>query len=940
MNSLQLCTGTSVCINRIELVFTYAPANQATPASQPASISGASVVCQGIAQTYSCPAVANAASYDWTVPPGWTINSGQGTNIINASPGTSGNICVRAQNTCGNSIYTCLGVILNTNSTMPSGVSASADPICDGSSSTLNLSGGSLGTGASWEWYTGSCGGTPAGTGSSISVSPSVTTTYYVRAEGACNTTACQAVTLNVNPVPVANAGSPLVLTCSTPSAALGGSGGGSYAWTGPGIVSGGNTGSPIIDQPGTYSLVVSSSGCNSAVSIVAVTQNTTAPLVIISAGNGGVLNCNTASLSLSALATANVIYTWAGPGIVSGGNTANPLINLPGTYSLTVTDNANGCSSQATVAISQDNTMPTASIAPTTTITCATQTLTLSGSSSANEIYSWSGPGIISGGNTPNATINQGGNYVYSVTNTLTGCSNSNSIVVAQNLTSPSPGITSSGSGSLTCSETTLTLTASPVSGINYTWSGPGIISGGNTSSATINLPGTYTAVAVNSVNGCSASISTTISQNTVAPVVNIASAGQTTLTCAITSQTLHVASGSNYTYNWSGPGIVSGANTPDAIINLPGNYSVTVTNTLTGCTNTNGTTGSVITIFSNTTPPSATINSTSTGSITCTNTVTTIDATASSSGQGITYSWANSSGTIPNSNTNSLPGMSAGNYTLTVYNTLNGCSSSATISVSSNLSLPTGVNAGADNVLPCDGSPFTLNGTSNSSNVTYHWSGPGSYTFQGQNATGVITPGIYTLSVVNNSNGCSVSDLVTISSQSVHASFISNPTSGFSPLTVNLTNTSSGAGAYSWSFGDGNTSTNINPSNTFTMAGTYTVVLVATSSSGSCTDTARLVIFVDENLSLEIPNVFTPNGDKVNDIFTIKTSGIKELTLQIFNRWGEKLYEYNGIPASWDGLAPGGAKVPDGTYFYFVKATGFNNKTIEQNGTVNIFR
>ena len=90
-------------------------------------------------------------------------------------------------------------------STPPSGANASTNPICEDNSTTLNVEGGELGTGAEWHWYTGSCGGTHIGTGSSIEVSPSTTTTYYVRAEGSCNTSAtltCEDVTVNVNPKP------------------------------------------------------------------------------------------------------------------------------------------------------------------------------------------------------------------------------------------------------------------------------------------------------------------------------------------------------------------------------------------------------------------------------------------------------------------------------------------------------------------------------------------------------------------------------------------------------------------------------------------------------------------------------------------------------------------------------------------------------------------
>jgi len=72
-----------------------------------------------------------------------------------------------------------------------------------------------LGTGASWEWYYGSCGGTYVGTGNSITVSPVATTTYYVRAEGTCNTTTCASITVTVNPPTVGGSVSGNATVCS-----------------------------------------------------------------------------------------------------------------------------------------------------------------------------------------------------------------------------------------------------------------------------------------------------------------------------------------------------------------------------------------------------------------------------------------------------------------------------------------------------------------------------------------------------------------------------------------------------------------------------------------------------------------------------------------------------------------------------------------------------
>lgn len=83
-------------------------------------------------------------------------------------------------------------------SVVPTGITISNNNTCNDISKTLAVTGGSLGTGASWQWFAGSCGGTSAGTGASITVNPSATTIYYVRASGSCNTTACYSTSVAV----------------------------------------------------------------------------------------------------------------------------------------------------------------------------------------------------------------------------------------------------------------------------------------------------------------------------------------------------------------------------------------------------------------------------------------------------------------------------------------------------------------------------------------------------------------------------------------------------------------------------------------------------------------------------------------------------------------------------------------------------------------------
>ncbi len=94
-------------------------------------------------------------------------------------------------------------------SVAPTGATAAPSAICTGSSTSLSVQGGSLGTGAIWNWYADGCGtGGSIGTGPGITVSPTnvttapITRTYYVRAEGDCNTTTCAQVTVTINPTP------------------------------------------------------------------------------------------------------------------------------------------------------------------------------------------------------------------------------------------------------------------------------------------------------------------------------------------------------------------------------------------------------------------------------------------------------------------------------------------------------------------------------------------------------------------------------------------------------------------------------------------------------------------------------------------------------------------------------------------------------------------
>lgn len=149
-----------------------------------------------------------------------------------------------------------------------------------------------------------------------------------------------------------------------------------------------------------------------------------------------------------------------------------------------------------------------------------------------------------------------------------------------------------------------------------------------------------------------------------------------------------------------------------------------------------------------------------------------------------------------------------------------------------------------------------------------------------------------------------------------------------------ISFTDQTNGATQWSWSFGDGSNSNSQNPLHTYPGAGIYTVTLIVTNASG-CSNTAIEIIEIMDEII--IPNVITPNGDGINDLFTIKTKGLKNYELTILNRWGTKVFVSTSVNDHWDGKLNGNP-VPSGVYFYILNATR-STKQLEFHGNVSVF-
>jgi gliding motility-associated-like protein len=222
-------------------------------------------------------------------------------------------------------------------------------------------------------------------------------------------------------------------------------------------------------------------------------------------------------------------------------------------------------------------------------------------------------------------------------------------------------------------------------------------------------------------------------------------------------------------------------------------------------------------------------------------------------------------------------------------------------------------------------NGNLFTASGASN-----YTWTVPGNGTIVSGQGTDSLyvdwTTGLNAVTVVAQGSTPGCVSLPASCTPTVNpnptALFVTDTTGGGPWVSDwNFFDASTGGTPpYTWSWDFGNTtSTAQNPTNTWTGAGTHTVTLITIDGNG-CSDTIQSIVVTLEGIL--IPNVFSPNGDGTNDAFYIPNSGLKEYKIEIFDRWGVKIFESEAPAIHWDGHSTSGGMCTDGTYYYILHA------------------
>jgi len=541
--------------------------------------------------------------------------------------------------------------------------------------------------------------------------------------------------------------------------------------------------------------------------------------------------------------------YSWSSTPVQ---NTQTATNLCSGTYTVTITDSSTMATSTSIVVVGQV-TAPSFTVSPTQLITCVTSSVnvTATAAASAPYTYSWAGNSIVSGANSSTANVNAVGNYTVTVTDTVTGCTKTATVLVNLDNTPPAVSVTPTANFSCITGTTGAITVTSSTAGASYSWSGPGIVSGGSSNIANINTAGVYTVTVTNPINGCTATATVTVSAFSQQPKAT----GGTSLTlnCNTTSGTITASSTtSGATYSWAGPGVVSGGSTSSATVNAAGTYTVTVTNPANGCTKT---------------------------------------------------------ATVIVTNNNTPPNISASAITL-----------------------------------KCVPNTSTINASSTTSGATFSWTGPGLVSGGTSNAPVVNTAGTYTVVVTNPNNGCTATSTVTVNPAPYPTPTVSADVSIFVGDSTTLT--ASCGSSYLWTPSLGLSC--IYFTTTLAKPTVTTVYCVQVTNTSGCSDTACVTVTVNELCpsfsadTILIANIFTPNDDGKNDLFSYEgwEDCIKTVTTNIYDRWGLLIATTNDINIKWNGKKSNGDKVKDGTYYYLIDVTTKNGEQINFKGFITVVR
>lgn len=715
----------------------------------------------------------------------------------------------------------------------------------------------------------------------------------------------------------------------------------------------------------------------------------------VTNATNSSSITCLYPSVNLIANSNYNynggsLDYFWASASSTLTTNNVN--ITIPGNYTVQAYDPITQCGTVQIVPIGVNTVQPSSALTNTyqnisCTSTVANVFSTVSPTINVTQNFlSPTGGTYVVGAFSATYTPGAIGEYTHFVVNDINGCATYKTFTVTSNQGFPVFSLVSPQNYTLGCGSKSFAVVqivgGSATTGSNQIPNGGAVSysvlnatsippsSTGTLSSIsnyTLTSPGSYTVITRDNVNFCETKTPISILSNTFAPDRS-AIVPQQILDCYVPEITLTGQSlTDNVSFTWLFPGSPGTllSNTIQVLANFGSpSSSVIAVYTLEVMDNSSTCTSySVITMNQNLYAPTAGITNGGVNALTCKTasiTLTNNSSTKIPSTTGyptgapvVGFLWEGPTPQEPLSNSTTYLARTVGVYTLTAKDLNNGCTSQTTTTILDNIIYPN-LNGANQFTLDCgDKSIVTLTvGTSGepAGNFTYTWSAPASASITDVSSSTLKTneTGLYSVIVENKVNACANRMEMEVVNGTLTAAFAADKSFGYAPFTVNFTNNSTTSLdneniKSTWNFGNGTAETYSFVSSTkttYNQPGTYTVTLFVT--KGSCNESTQNVIKVDVPSSLTVPNVFTPNGDGVNDLYFVKASNLKNISAVIFDRWGHKVYDLpeGGSNIEWDGTNLQGKECAEGTYFYVIKGTGNDGQTYEEKGTISLLR
>lgn len=906
-------------------------------------ISGNNNVCANGAATYS---VTNTAgnTYLWSAT-GGTINGSTNTSSVSIqwSSGNSGTVTVTQTNQWG-----CVGTATLNVTLLPLPVISISGPASVCKFDNTNYSASTPpGSNNSWSVSGGAISG--SSTSNSVTIiwgnSNSGTVTVIQTDNLGCSSTASINVTLNPQPVPVIT-GSTTVCQNTSSSYNVANSSVSTFSWnvTGGTITNGTNTNAiNVLWGTGSSGVVMITQtnqfGCDSTVSKNVTIMAPPSPVI-----TGSNVVCASSTVPYSVANAPGNTFNWS----VTGGSIIGPATSS----SINVTWGAQGT---GTVTLTQTNQWGCVANVPLTVTIVALPVVTISAPANlcldVNTLFSVNlSPGetavwTVSGGtiagpnNTSALDVGWASAGMHSVTVTVTNSSGCTATSTSNVFVETPPAPLISGPSPV-CEYDTAQYSVPFLAGHFYNWSITGGSIIGFSVGNTVDVQwggfgsGTLTCHQI-APSGCDSTVTKSFLINQKPSPLITGSVNVCENSDVIYSVT--TTPGSNYTWSVFGGTFNGSSNVPSVSIhwNTGGSGSVTVTET-----NSSNCSVSTTLPISINLRPTVTIAGSSAG---CVNANGTYSTTWT---PNTNFVWTVSGGGIISGNgTTSIDVdwfvIGNNSVTLTLINTITGCSGTLTLPVQVDIMSAPVVNAGV--MSGCAPLAVMFSGNNSTTGQTFQWDFGDGFTSGAANPTHFyMTPGNYTVSVISQNGGCVDSSTGTVT---VHpnpiASFTHNYVGtnyyiGESYLMIN--NTSIGGNSYEWTFGTTDTANAFEPIYTYYTEGDYLIQLVVTSIYG-CSDTAIGSIHVRKHESIFIPNTFTPNDNSLNDYFSVVADNLKALNVIIFDRWGEIIYTSDDMHFRWDGTT-NGERAQQGVYGYIITAEGYSGEAETFKGTLTLLR